>query len=101
MNKIINNLTNIGKSFYGLIIYFAVNMIFSYIIKSNNDNLIEDKESTKYGKFILIDMAGNEKVAEIKPNTDNFYINKSLFSLTNCINGLIHNKNSNYIPWRN
>ena len=66
----------------------------------NNDNLIEDKESTKYGKFILIDMAGNEKVAEIKPNTDNFYINKSLFTLTNCINGLIHNKNSNYIPWR-
>ena len=39
MNKIINNLTNIRKSFYGLIIYFAVNMIFSYIIKSNNDNL--------------------------------------------------------------
>jgi len=66
----------------------------------NNDNLIEDKENTKYGKFILIDMAGNEKVAEIKPNTDNFYINKSLFTLTNCINGLINNKNSNYIPWR-
>ena len=66
----------------------------------NNDNLIEDKESTKYGKFILIDMAGNEKVAEIKPNTDNFFINKSLFTLTNCINGLINNKNSNYIPWR-
>ena len=66
----------------------------------NNDNLIEDKESTKYGKLILIDMAGNEKVAEIKPNTDNFYINKSLFTLTNCINGLIYNKNSNYIPWR-
>ena len=65
-----------------------------------NDNLIEDKESTKYGKLILIDMAGNEKVAEIKPNTDNFYINKSLFTLSNCINGLINNKNSNYIPWR-
>ena len=65
-----------------------------------NDNLIEDKESTKYGKLILIDMAGNEKVAEKKPNTDNFYINKSLFTLSNCINGLINNKNSNYIPWR-
>ena len=45
-------------------------------------------------------MAGNEKVAEIKPNTDNFFINKSLFTLTNCIYGLINNKNSNYIPWR-
>ena len=70
-------------------------------IKNNIDlNDIEDKERTKFGKFILVDLAGSEKVAEIKPNTDNFYINKSLFTLTNCINGLINNKNSFYIPWR-
>ena len=40
MNKIINGLTNLGKSLYGLIIYFATSIIFSYIIrivlKSNN-----------------------------------------------------------------
>ena len=45
-------------------------------------------------------MPGNEKIAEIIINTDSFYINKSLFTLTNCINGLIHDKNSNYISWR-
>ena len=66
----------------------------------NNINLIKDKEKTKFGKFILVDLAGAEKIAEIKPNTDNFYINKSIFTLTNCINGLIHNKNAFYIPWR-
>ena len=66
----------------------------------NNINLIEEREKTKFGKFMLVDLAGTEKVAEIKPNTDNFYINKSIFTLTNCINGLIHNKNSYYIPWR-
>ena len=73
-------------------------------IKNNNKltniNLIEDREKTKFGKFMLVDLAGFEKVAEIKPNTDNFYINKSLFTLTNCINGIINNKNSYYVPWR-
>ena len=73
-------------------------------IKNNNNlnsiNLIEDREKTKFGKFMLVDLAGSEKVAEIKPNSDNFYINKSLFTLTNCVNGLINNKNNYYIPWR-
>ena len=73
-------------------------------IKNNNNlnsiSLIEDREKTKFGKFMLVDLAGAEKVAEIKPNSDNFYINKSLFTLTNCVNGLINNKNNYYIPWR-
>lgn len=34
MNKILNSLTNIGKSFFGLVIYFAVLIFFSYIIRS-------------------------------------------------------------------
>ena len=34
MNKILNNIVNIGKSFFGLVIYFAVSIIFVYIIKS-------------------------------------------------------------------
>lgn len=32
MKKIINNIISFSKSFYGLIIYFAVNIIFEYII---------------------------------------------------------------------
>ena len=34
MNKILNNLTSLGKSFYALVIYYAVALIFSYIILS-------------------------------------------------------------------
>lgn len=34
MNKILNNLTMLAKSFYGLIIYFAVAFVFNYIIKN-------------------------------------------------------------------
>ena len=60
----------------------------------------ENNAPNKYGKFILIDLAGFEKVAKVKPNTDNFYINKSLFTLSTCIKGLINNHNRNYIPWR-
>lgn len=81
-----------------------INIINKLANNNNNDlnkiNLIENREKTKYGKFILVDLAGTEKVAEIKPNTDNFYINKSIFTLHNCINGLINSKNNNYIPWR-
>ena len=83
--------------------FLQINIINKIInIKNSNDlnTIIEDREKTKFGKFILVDLAGSEKVAEIKPNTDNFYINKSLFTLTNCINGLINNKNVLYIPWR-
>jgi hypothetical protein len=60
----------------------------------------EKKRQSNFGKFILADLAGFEKVTKIKPNTDNFYINKSLFALSNCINGLINHHNRNYIPWR-
>ena len=66
----------------------------------NNSTLIENKEKTIFGKFIMVDLAGAEKVAEVRPNSDNFYINKSIFTLNNCINGLVHDKNNNYIPWR-
>ena len=67
----------------------------------NNAKKAGDNNGTnKYGKFILIDLAGFEKVAKIKPNTDNFYVNKSLFTLSTCINGLLNNNNKNYIPWR-
>ena len=34
MNKLMNNIITLGKSFYGLVVYFAVAFIFSYIIKS-------------------------------------------------------------------
>ena len=60
----------------------------------------ENKGQNNFGKFILADLAGFEKVSKVKPNTDNFYINKSLFSLSNCINGLLNHHNRNYIPWR-
>lgn len=39
MNKILDNLTSISKAFYGLIIYFAISFIFSYIINANINNL--------------------------------------------------------------
>ena len=74
-----------------------------YIVEINiikkQSNVEVNNGSKKYGKLILVDLAGFEKVAKVKPNTDNFYINKSLFTLSNCINGLINN-NRNYIPWR-
>ena len=57
----------------------------------------EKNRQSNFGKFILADLAGFEKVTKIKPNTDNFYINKSLFALSNCINGLINHHNRNYI----
>ena len=67
----------------------------------NNPNKVSDNNfPNKYGKFILIDLAGFEKVAKIKPNTENFYINKSLFTLTTCINALINNHSTIHIPWR-
>ena len=75
-----------------------------YIVEINiiiNPNKTSDNNpSNKYGKFILVDLAGFEKVVKIKPNTENFYVNKSLFTLTTCINGLINNHNTIHIPWR-
>ena len=69
-------------------------------LNMSEKSLIKDKENTKFGKLLLVDLAGIEKTSDIKPNSDNFYINKSLFTLTNCINGLIHNKSNSFIPWR-
>ena len=69
------------------------------IINDQNKNP-ESNVINKYGKFILVDLAGFEKVTKVKPDSDNFYINKSLFTLSTCINGLINNHNKNYIPWR-
>ena len=69
------------------------------IVNNQNKNT-EHSVIKQYGKFILVDLAGFEKVAKIKPNTENFYINKSLFTLKTCINGLINDHNRNYIPWR-
>ena len=34
MNKILDNITSLGKSFYGLVIYFCISQILSFIIKS-------------------------------------------------------------------
>ena len=34
MNNVMNKLISLGKSFYGLVIYFSVAFIFSYIIKN-------------------------------------------------------------------
>ena len=69
------------------------------IVNKQSQNPEKNRQSN-FGKFILADLAGFEKVTKIKPNTDNFYINKSLFALSNCINGLINHHNRNYIPWR-
>ena len=69
-------------------------------IVSNQIKAVDNNTANKYGKFILVDLAGFEKVAKVKPNTDNFYINKSLFTLSTCINGLLNNNNRTYIPWR-
>lgn len=38
MNKILNKITTLGKSFYGLVIYFSVAIIFSYIIKNYSES---------------------------------------------------------------
>lgn len=34
MNRLLDNITNLAKAFYGLIIYFAISFIVSYIIKT-------------------------------------------------------------------
>ena len=79
-----------------------INIVHRIVKKNNNlnKNSIENREKTIFGKFILVDLAGTEKIAEVRPNTDNFYINKSIFTLNNCINGLVNDKNTSYIPWR-
>ena len=62
MNKLINNIITLGKSFYGLVIYFAVAFIFNYIIKSipnityiqHNILLIIEKLPKYFEKDLLI-----------------------------------------------
>ena len=75
-----------------------------YIVEiniANKENINpESAENNKLGKFIFADLAGFEKVSKVKPNSENFYINKSLFNLSTCISGLINNNNKKYIPWR-
>ena len=68
-------------------------------IINNEKNNFGDNINKKYGKFIMIDLAGFEEVSKVKFNTDNYYINKSIFTLAACIDGLI-NHNKKYIPWR-
>ena len=68
-------------------------------IINNEKNNFENNINKKFGKFIMIDLAGFEKVSKVKFNTDNYYINKSIFTLSACIDGLI-NHNKKYIPWR-
>ena len=50
MNKLFNNIITLGKSFYGLIIYFSVAYIFSYIINS-----IPDMNSNLYNIFLILE----------------------------------------------
>jgi len=44
MSKVINRITTLGKSFYGLVIYFAVVFVFKYIVKliPNIDYLLQN-----------------------------------------------------------
>ena len=67
---------------------------------------IEDQElnvnqKKTFGKFMLLDLAGNEKTSfnyNIK-NKEIGSINKSLLALNKCINLLV-SKNRGFIPWR-
>ena len=88
--KLIKDKNNSSKAHY----------IVEINIVSNKSKATDNNITNNYGKFILVDLAGFEKVSKVKPNTDNFYINKSLFTLSTCINGLLNNNNKNYIPWR-
>ena len=89
-SKLIKGKNNSSKAHF----IVEINILSNQIKAVDNNNV-----ANKYGKFILVDLAGFEKVAKVKPNTDNFYINKSLFTLSTCINGLLNN-NKAYIPWR-
>ena len=47
-----------------------------------------------------VDPVGTEKMRQIMPNWNKFYVNKSSFTLANSVNGLINNKKNYYISWR-
>ena len=75
------------------------------ILQINID--IEDKEikmekEIKFGKFLLLDLAGSEKASfnyNSKGNNELGSINKSLLALNKCIT-LLTSKNRKFIPWR-
>ena len=68
---------------------------------------IKDEETKlqreiKFGKFMLLDLAGSEKISSnlnLKGNSELGSINKSLLALNKCITFLISQKNT-FIPWR-
>ena len=75
------------------------------ILQINLD--IEDKEikmekEIKFGKFMLLDLAGSEKASfnyNSKGNNELGSINKSLLALNKCIT-LLTSQNRKFIPWR-
>ncbi|XP_008332204.1 kinesin-like protein KIF2C isoform X2 [Cynoglossus semilaevis] len=62
-----------------------------------------DRASTLYGKFSLVDLAGNERGTDVSSNdrstlVETAEINRSLLALKECIRSL--GKNSDHIPFR-
>jgi kinesin family protein 18/19 len=81
-------------------------ILLIHIVKNIANNNLSNKlilnyiEETEFGKFILVDLAGGEKDKQFTKNSEGYYINKSLFALSNCMNSLVSLKNSNFIHWR-
>ena len=65
-----------------------------------SNTLINYSEETGFGELILVDLAGAEKDKKFTKNSEGYYINKSLFVLSNCMNSLVNMKNANFIHWR-
>ena len=65
-----------------------------------NNTLINYAEQSEFGELILVDLAGAEKDKKFTKNSEGYYINKSLFVLSNCMNSLVNMKNTNFIHWR-
>ena len=66
------------------------------------DQEIKLQKETKFGKFMLLDLAGSEKASfnyNSKGNNELGSINKSLLALNKCIT-LLTSQNRKFIPWR-
>ena len=98
-----NKNRNVGKKNNNIFVSLKSHIIFQLEIISKKNNINEIANNTEYlnyGKFILVDMAGSERAIHIKPNSENYFVNKSLFNFANCVNDLLNNKSHNFIPWR-
>ena len=89
---------NSSRSHVILKIQIVKKSINNYINLSNS--VINYSEQTEFGELILVDLAGAEKDKKFTKNSEGYYINKSLFILSNCMNSLVNMKNTNFIHWR-